>query len=191
MSPALGPTGLEDLKKRFIELSKGPGEKPKVEDRKVFGWGSGGPVDADEIAAKWRDTTIRLALQEIADAQGDVDAFIAQQSEMAKAVPRVAAEIAQRLLEAGRPSEAWSAINAVDEKRPGWIPFEWEQVRLNVMETLGQNNEAHAFRWQFSSERLALPICAPISNGSLISRTSRQRSARCLMLSNTPMYIRH
>ena len=156
LSPALGPTGLEDLKKRFIELSKGPGEKPKVEDRKVIGWGSGGPVDADEIAAKWRDITIRLALQEIADAQGDVDAFIAQQSEMAKAVPRVAAEIAQQLLEAGRPSEAWSAINAVDEKRPGWIPFEWEQVRLNVMKTLGQYNEAHAFRWQCFERTLSI-----------------------------------
>jgi hypothetical protein len=156
LSPALGPTGLEDLKKRFIELSKARGEKPKVEDRKVIGWGSGGPIDADEIAAKRRDTTIHLALQEIADAQGDVDAFIAQQSEMAKAVPRVAAEIAQRLLEAGRASEAWSAINAVDEKRPGWIPFEWEQVRLNVMETLGRNNEAQAFRWQCFERTLSI-----------------------------------
>jgi hypothetical protein len=156
LSPALGPTGLENLKKRFIELSKAPGEKPKVQDRKVIGWGGGGPLYADEIAANRRDSTIRLALQEIADAQGDVDAFIAQQGEMAKTVPRVAAEIAQRLLEAGRASEAWSAINAVDEKRPGWIPFEWEQVRLDVMETLGRNNEAQAFRWQCFERTLSI-----------------------------------
>ena len=156
LSPALGPTGLENLKKRFIELSKAPAEKPKVENRKVIGWGGGGPLYADEIAAKRRDSTIRLALQEIADAQGDVDAFIAQHSEMAKTVPRVAAEIAQRLLEAGRASEAWSAINAVDERRPGWIPFEWEQVRLNVMETLGRNNEARAFRWQCFERTLSV-----------------------------------
>ena len=156
LSPALGPIGLENLKKRFIEMSKVPAEKPKVKDRKVIGWGSGGPLYADEIAANRRDGTIRLALQEIADAQGDVDAFIAQQSEEAKTVPRVAAEIAQQLLEAGRASEAWSAINAVDEKRPCWIPFEWEQARLNVMEALGRNEEAKAFRWQCFERTLSI-----------------------------------
>ena len=156
LSPALGPTGLEELKKKFIELSKAPPEQPKGKDRKVIGWGTGGPLYADEIAASRRESTIRLALQEIADAQGDVDAFIAQQSEKAKTVPRVSAEIAQRLLEAGRADEAWSAINAVDEKRPGWIPFEWEQVRLEVMESLGRNVEAQAFRWQCFERTLSI-----------------------------------
>jgi hypothetical protein len=60
-----------------------------------------------------------------------VDGFIAQQSEKAKTVPRIAAEIARRLLHAGRAEEAWSAINAIDEKR-SWIPSEWEEVRLDV-----------------------------------------------------------
>src|SRR5262245_10183323 len=156
LSSALGPTGLEELKKRFIELSKAPPEQPKGKDRKVIGWGTGGPLYADEIAASRRESAIRLALQEIADAQGDVDAFIAQQSEKAKTVPRVAAEIAQRLLEAGRADEAWSAINAVDEKRPGWLSFEWEQVRLDVMEALGRNDEAQAFRWQCFERTLSI-----------------------------------
>jgi len=148
LSPALGPAGLEHLKERFLELSKASPDKPKDKDRKVIGWGTGGPLYADEIAASRRQSAIRLALQEIADAQGDVDAFIAQQSETAKTVPRVAAEIARRLLEAGRAKEAWSAINAVDKKRPGWIPFEWEETRLDVMEALGRKDEAQAFRWQ-------------------------------------------
>ena len=132
LSPALGPAGLEQLKERFLELS----------------WGAGGPLYADDIAASRRQSIIRRALQDIADAQGDVDAFIAQQSETAKTVPRVAAEIARRLLEAGRAKEAWSAINAVDEKRPGWIPFEWEETRLDVMEALGRKDEAQVYRWQ-------------------------------------------
>jgi hypothetical protein len=148
LSQALGPTGLEQLKERFFELSKAPLGKPKDKDRRVIGWGTGGPLYADEIASRQRETTIRLALQEIADAQGDVDAFIAQQSKAAKTVPRVAAEIARRLLDADRAKEAWNAINAVDENRPGWIPFEWEEVRLDVMEALGRKDEAQAFRWQ-------------------------------------------
>jgi hypothetical protein len=148
LSPALGPTGLEQLKERFLELSKAQLGKPKDKDRRVIGWGTGGPLYADEIASRQRETTIRLALQEIADAQGDVDAFIAQQSKAAKTVPKVAAEIARRLLDAGRAEEAWNAINAVDENRPGWIPFEWEEVRLDVMEALGRKDEAQAFRWR-------------------------------------------
>jgi hypothetical protein len=148
LSPALGPAGLEQLKARFLEFSKAAPDKPQDKDRKVIGWGSGGPLYADEVASRRREGTLRLALQEIADAQGDVDAFIAQQSEKAKTVPRVAAEIARRLLEAGRAKEAWSAINAIDENRPGWIPFEWEEVRLEVMEAQGRKVDAQAFRWQ-------------------------------------------
>jgi hypothetical protein len=147
LSPALGSAGLEQLKDRFLELSKAPLEKPKDKERRVIGWGVGGALYADEISARGRETTIRLALQEIADAQGDVDAFIAQQSEAAKTVPRVAAEIARRLLEANRANDAWKAINAIDENRPGWIPFEWEEVRLDVMEALGHKDEAQTFRW--------------------------------------------
>ena len=58
LSPALGPTGLEELKKRFIELSKAPPEQPKGKDRKVIGWGTGGPLYADEIAASRRESAI-------------------------------------------------------------------------------------------------------------------------------------
>src|ERR1700730_14924047 len=129
-------------------LSKAPPEKPKDRDRKVIGWSTSGPLYADEITGDRNESTVRVALQEIADAQGDVDAFIAQQSEKARTVPRVASEIARRLLEVGRAKEAWSAINAVNESRPGWIPFEWEEIRLNVMEALGNKDEAQVFHWQ-------------------------------------------
>jgi hypothetical protein len=154
LSPALGAAGLEQLRTRFIELSKAPTECPKDKDRKVIGWGSGGAIYADELTRSRRQSTIRFALQELADAQGDVDAFIAQQSEKARTVPRVAAEIARRLLKAGRAKEAWSAITAVDESRPGWISFEWEEARLDVMEALGRQDEAQTFRWQCFERKL-------------------------------------
>lgn len=87
----------------------------------MVGWGSGGPLYADELAGRHRESVIRLALQEIADAQGDVDAFIAQQSEEARRVPKVAAAIAQRLLKAGCVNDAWTAINAV--MKTEWAGF--------------------------------------------------------------------
>ena len=147
LTPALGPTGLDHLKGRFVELSKVPLERPKDKDRRVVGWGGRGPFYVDDLASRHRESVIRLALQGIADAQGDVDGFIAQQSEKARTVPAVAAEIAQRLLKAGRAEEAWRAINAVEQGRPGWIPLEWEQVRVEVLEVLGRKAEAQAFRW--------------------------------------------
>ncbi len=36
---------------------------------------------------------------------------------------------------------------AVDEKRPGWIAFEWEATRLAILEAQGRREEAQAFRW--------------------------------------------
>ena len=146
LAPVLGKHGLDHLKARFVEVSKTVAHMPRKEEREMIGWGSGGPIYADEIAARRRESTIGFALQEIADAQGDVDAFIAQQSQQARSVPRVAAEIARRLLAAGRAEEAWTAINAIDEDRPGWIPFEWEETRLDVMEAMGRADEAQAFR---------------------------------------------
>jgi hypothetical protein len=118
----------------------------------MIGWGSGGPLYADEAAARHRESVIRLALGEIADAH--VDGFIAQQSEQAKTVPKVAAEIAHRLLKAGRIKDAWTAINAINENRPRWIPHEWEEIRLEVMEALGRKDEAQAFRWQCFEQTL-------------------------------------
>lgn len=146
-TPALGAKGLEYLKKRLIALSKKTVPKPDPDNRKVVSWGSGGPGYADEYEERKRKSVVNLALQEIADAQGDVDAFIAQKSKETRTVPAVATEIAERLLTAGRIEEAWDAIDAVAEDRPGWIPFEWEQMRIEVLEALGRGEEAQDFRW--------------------------------------------
>jgi hypothetical protein len=148
LSPALGPAGLEQLKQRFVNLVKAPPKRPADRDGKLIGWGTAGPLYADEFAERRRESAIRLALEEIADAQGDVDAYIAQQSEKSRTVPTVASEIARKLFSAGRLEEAWIAINAIDEGRCGWIPFEWEEVRLEVMEALGRSEDAQRFRWQ-------------------------------------------
>jgi hypothetical protein len=112
--------GLEDLKQRMIALSAQPVRKPAAKERQVIGWSSGGAIYADEIAERLRISTVRFALQEIADAQGDVDAFIAQYEEPAKKAPKIAAEIARRLLAAGRLDDAWQTLEAAEHRRHGW-----------------------------------------------------------------------
>lgn len=148
MAPALGETGLDHLKARLVALSEAPLPTPREEDRKVIGRGSGGVIYADEIEQRRRDSTVHLGLEQVADAQGDVDAFIAQHSPEARSVPRVASQIAERLLDAGRPKDAWAAIENARDTRPGFIPHEWQRTRLKVLEALGRHEEAQAFRWQ-------------------------------------------
>jgi hypothetical protein len=147
LSPALGVQGLDHLKARFVELSKTPVERPQEGQRKVIGWGAGGPMYEDEIAARSRESTVRLALQEIADAQRDVDAFIAQYDEKTRKVPKIAAEIARRLLAAGRADEALRTIEAAEHRRGGWPDFDWEDTRIETLDALGRGDEAQAARW--------------------------------------------
>ena len=52
---------------------------------------------------------------------------------------------------------------------PAGFPFEWEEVRLDVMEALGRKDEAQAFRWRCFERTLnSAPIYALISNNCLI-----------------------
>jgi len=146
LAPALGKKGLEHLKSCMIELSKTPVEKPPKNERKVIGWGSGGEVYEDEMEEHCRESTVRIALLQIADAQGDVDSFIAQYDEKTRKVPQIAAEIAQRLLAAKRAEEALAVIDTAEHRR-GWIPCEWKKIRLDVLDSLGRKDEAQKFRW--------------------------------------------
>jgi hypothetical protein len=153
LQPALGPVGLEHLKQRMIALAAEPVRRPPAKERQAIGWASTGAIYADEVAERSRVSTVQLALQDIADAQGDVDAYIAQYEERARKVPKIAAEIARRLLAAGRTDEAWQTIEATEHRHRDWSDlewepdFEWDDVRIDVLDALGHNDEAQAARW--------------------------------------------
>lgn len=143
---ALGSMGLEHLKQRLIARSAEPVRKPAAGERQVIGWGPSGRIYADDIAEHSRVSTIRLALQEIADAQGDVDSFIAQYEKPVRKVPGIAAEIARRLLDAGRAPEALQIIEAAEHRKGSWPDFEWENARIDVLEALGRGDDAQSAR---------------------------------------------
>jgi hypothetical protein len=134
-------------------LSAEPVRKPAAKERQVIGWASTGPIYADDLAERFRVRHIRLALQDIADAQGDVDAYIAQYEPEVRKVPKIAAEIAKRLLAAGRAEDAWRTIEAAEHRHHdrsdfGWEPdFEWTDARIEVLDALGRGDEAQAARW--------------------------------------------
>ena len=70
LTTALGQTGLEHLRQRMNDLSNRPVAKPADKDRVKIGWSSAGPIYADEMAERSRISTVRHALQDIADAMG-------------------------------------------------------------------------------------------------------------------------
>jgi len=61
-------------------------------------------------------------------------------------------EITRRLLSAGRAEEAWQTIEASKHRRResswDWPDFEWEDARIDVLDALGQAEDAQAARWE-------------------------------------------
>src|SRR6056297_332392 len=78
LAPLLGETGLTHLEQRITEYGREEITTPPPEERRAVAYGLNITIYADEMRARQRDSMVRMALMEIADARGDVDAFIAQ-----------------------------------------------------------------------------------------------------------------
>lgn len=112
---------------------------------------------------------VRQALQDLADGEGDVDAYIALVPDASRLRPVVAAEIGRRLLNAGRAKEAVAALEAAtpakraghsdlaDLEGPGWEgpDAEWESTYLDALDATGQAEHAQRLRWAAFEERLS------------------------------------
>lgn len=149
LAPTLQKKGLQDLRRRFQELARRPEERPADNaEREVVGWSGRGPIYADEFYARRRKTAIDSSLKGIADALGDVDAYVAQFSDEAKKSPRIAAEFAKRLLSAGRAQEALVMLEAADTDRAAGLHVEWEDAYIETFDALGRQDAAQELRWK-------------------------------------------
>ncbi len=148
LAPQLGQGGLRTLQSLMTALQAEPVAVPPERERRVIGWSSSGKIYADQLETSHRQRLAAFTLQQVADALGDVDGYIAQIGAQARRMPAIAADIARRLLEAGRPHDAWQALEAVEPGRRNWNAVEWEQARADTLEALGRSEEAQAFRWQ-------------------------------------------
>jgi Family of unknown function (DUF6880) len=145
MAPALGDTGLDNLKAHFTNVAN----KQK------------GPKRGSRFARVDHNTmTAQIALQEIADLQGDVEAFCNQFEPHQRRFPRIAAQIALRLLHHDRAQEALEILDNAErqERRTrdiGWIDFEWDDARIAALEALGRPEEAQVMRWTCFTDGLS------------------------------------
>ena len=155
LTPALGAEGLVHLKQRIEALAATPVPVPPKSEWQAVAYGSGGAYYAHQMAERARQSLVEMALKDIADAMGDVDAFIAQYNSATRKVPQIAADIAQRLLAAGRARDALGFIERAEFGDRGWVPEEWQAVRLDVLDALGRADEAQAFRLHCFQRNLA------------------------------------
>ena len=144
-APALGPDGLAELAQRtqtaLAEFDEaGPSRSP-----------DGG---------RFR---LLQALSDVADARGDVDAYIAVQMGE-RGVQIDAAGIASRLIDAGRAAEALTWLDgAATGNCPGGDrspSLEWERngLRIKALLQIGRKPEAQTVRWRLFEQTLSVDV---------------------------------
>jgi hypothetical protein len=113
---------------------------------------------------------VRYALQQIADGEQDVIAYIALVPAEERNRPAVAAEIGRRQLDAGRADEAVAILEAATpKKRPtrddmdevmglGWDgpDADWESVYIDALDATRKAEHAQRLRWTAFEERLSV-----------------------------------
>jgi hypothetical protein len=127
---ALGPTGLDELERLAHER---------------LGHGPAGEHD------------LAIALENIADARGDVDGYIAARR-LAGTEAAAVKEIIERLVAAGRLEEAlhWAG-------RPDMPALERENIarlKVDILDRLGRTEDAQAARWSIFASSLSSDILA-------------------------------
>jgi hypothetical protein len=146
--PALGDAGVERLKQRLTAVLQA---RPRGKDKDAF---------------VFEASACRRALQDIADHESDVDAFIAHES--APHAPARAAAIARRLLAAARAEDALAFLAEGAPAEPSdqghWDEWafelegtgtgDWERAWVEGLLATGRHDEAQQFRWTRFEARL-------------------------------------
>jgi hypothetical protein len=113
------------------------------------------------VAAGHYDSTLSclsLALRDIAEAEGDTDAFIDTYQGRDLTNPHFASEIALQLLRSGRAEEALSYLDRAqpsDRNRHFGQP-EWTDARIAALDAMHRADEAQALRLAFFQDHLSI-----------------------------------
>ncbi|MNH48946.1 hypothetical protein D3C73_05030 [compost metagenome] len=137
-----------------------------------------GPVAArrllDSLDASVRKTPAgRNLLRRLADKAGDLDLWLSLVTPEQAGSPDIAADIARRLLDAGRIAEAraalevplapsplnrrWTFAHNPKNGAPRLTPA-WEAVSIDVLDAEGSRQEAQDLRWSLFQRDLSAPV---------------------------------
>ena len=144
VAPWLDKAGLARLREMLLAAAKDPVTTSSGRARPVKRWRKRVLAASEALRKRPRADMVRTALLALADALGDVDAYIALMADAY--MPGVAAQIAERLLKAGRAADALKALDAAKLSARFPAPVEWVETRLAVLEALGRKDEAQTTR---------------------------------------------
>lgn len=143
LAPRLCPDGLEQLRVQLLAAAKEPEARKITRTRKISRWRRQ-KLERSTIARRSRAQILHQAQLDIADALGDVEAYMALQSDLR--VPATAAKVAERLLAAGRAAEALALLDNVRSGLREVRPREWTLARIQALEILGHKADAQVAR---------------------------------------------
>ena len=151
--PTLGDDGLQALKDLVEAYSEMPAEASH-EDHEALRFLRDLRSDSGYYGSDQKDRLIKMCLQEIAEAQGDTDAYILQYSARDLARPEIAAEVALLLLSQGQADDALKTLTGADLTGRAFGQKEWDAAYIACLIALDRINEAQAHRWERFSETL-------------------------------------
>ena len=98
----------------------------------------------------------RVMLQ-IAEARGDLDAYLARVPAQQLQWPDGAAAVADRFLAADRAEEALAILDQAAQAAKSWSSPHWTESRIAALDALRRSDEAQALRWQAFGRTLSIP----------------------------------
>ena len=147
MAEALGPDGLNHLKAITEAWAGAPPSPQDVAQYRGYG-GSTSPV---ESARRRRQLTASIILADIADLQGDVDAYMARYSAEQLTYGTIAPDVARRLIDAGRLEEALGVIQRASAAEEGksfrTSRYELDEVYEDCLQRMGMLDDLKNHLW--------------------------------------------
>lgn len=154
-APALGQDGLEHLKQSVNAWADAPPGEDEVARYQGYGLSS----SAEENARRNRQSTRSIILADVADAQGDVDAYMARYSAEQLTYGTIAPDVARRLLDAGRTDEAFEIIGRARAAEDGAsfriFRHDLDEVYEECLEKQDKTEDLKAHLWDRFQQTLS------------------------------------
>lgn len=148
---ALGEEGLEHLKASTNTWAALPPTSAEIERYKSYGFYGSGETAEDSIKRS-KDLTRSILLADIADAQGDVDAYMARYTAEQLTYHTIAPDVAQRLMAADRTDEAYKIICVAREKSNDQsyisVHSQLDDTYERCLKEMGLMSELKAHLWE-------------------------------------------
>lgn len=154
---ALGQEGLEHLKRITQAWAEAPPSEHELERYRGYGFTS----SAEDSVRRNKQSTSSIILADVADAQGDVDAYMARYSAEQLTYGTIAPDVARRLLDAGRMDEAFDIVTraraAEDGKSFRLFRYDLDEVYEECLNKQGKTEELKTHLWSTFEQTLSAP----------------------------------